>query len=413
MATAALTTTRKRRGLLRKLGFPSLRVRFAIAVLLTFFPMAILYGLPYPLPDLIMLVAWIWAFPSVVGCVVLVMLPIAASPTYGYFAFNLLCFCGTLATALAASKSFRFDTNSVSGLYKFTRNCMLLVLGICLLQVLTPPVSWYSIFPGMSLGDTGGRGAGLRSEPSLLAGPLSIYVALAVARINILRANRSSCSDSAMRARRIFRESLFVILALLVLTRSISVLLMAVCFLPALIGGRRKLLVPLFAAGVGLVVGVVAFGNRIREAMASASGSVMDLATVAVGSWRSIPDLIILMNYRQFLLPGNPGEIRSKLNELAVMISPVFAWLQNTYSTFSAGATTLGLVVTGATFLGGLALGLKMTKGRIAMQATWFLVYLANWFLTPKYEAAGWIALGVLACTGSPSESCLTDGAPE
>jgi hypothetical protein len=392
------------RGPIGKLLLPTLQVRFAIAILLTFFPLAILYRVPYPLPDLLALAAWIWAFPSAVGCIAMALLPLVLSSTYGYFVFNLICFGGTLATALAASKSLQNNPDKISKLYKFTRSCMFIVIVICVLQFLSPPEVWYTVFPGMSLAEGGGRGAGFRGEPSLLAGPLSIYVALLVLRIQTLRTGLAN-PESSGRARRALREGIFVILALLVLTRSISVLAVVVCFVPALIKGRRKLVVPILAAGMGVVVAVLAFGDRIREALRAASGSAADLATVAVGSWRSIPDLIILTNYRDFLLPGNPGEIRTKINNLATTMNPLFAWLENTYSTFAAGATTLGLVATGALFLSGLALGVTRTTGRRAVQATWVLLYLAGWFLTPKYEAAGWIALGAMLCSAvSPNE---------
>jgi hypothetical protein len=400
---AVQARTRTTRGPIVKLLYPSLRVRFYIAVLLTFFPFGILYRLEYPMAEILILASWIWVFPSVAGCLVLGLLPLVANATYGYYAFNLLCLGATLATGYAASHCAKFQIQLTNQLYSFTRICVFLAIGICVLQVLSPPEMWYAIFPNMSLGEAGGRGAGLRSEPSLLAGPFSIYLGLLVLRVETMSVHLRQ-PEVAMRRKRLLREGAVLILLILLLTRSISVLAIVVCFLPSLMARRRKLILPVLAAGIGFMVTMIVFGDRVRAALRAASGSVTDLATVAVGSWRSVPDLIILSNYRDFLLPGNPSEIRTKLNGLAVMFNPLFAWLENTYSTFAAGATTIGLIATGSLFIGGLVLGIKLLPGRKAIRLTWVLIYIANWLLTPKFEAAGWIVLGIMLRAGALAE---------
>jgi len=387
----AVKTDRESRGLISKLLFPPFRVRFAIALLLSFFPYAILYPLDYPAGELVTLVAWIWVFPSRIGCLSLCLLPLVPNSTYGYFTFNLFCLGATVGTAVAASSCRKFCRQTVVYLYTFVRGSTFLVILICILQVFTNPSFWTSIFPNMSLGD-GGRGAGLRSEPSLMAGPLTLYLFLLVARLYTLR----TVSKTAVIRRSILREGVWIVLLILVLTRSISVLVITICFLPMLLAGRRSFLLPVLAAGSGLIVAVLVFGDRIREAIQNASGSIADLVTVAMGSWRNIPDLIIFLNFRDFLLPGDPADIRSKINDLAVSMSPIFAWLQNTYSTFAAGASTLGLLVTGVLFVGGMVAGLKLLSGSAKIRLSWVLLFVANWFLTPKYEATGWVVLGLL-----------------
>jgi hypothetical protein len=374
--------------------FPPIQVRFAIALLFTFFPYGLLYPLDYPGTELLTLCAWVWVFPSPLGCLSLGLLPLIPDGTYGYFAFNLFCLLATVGTAWPAMHCREFSIGTIVQLHKFARSCILLVLAICLLQVITGPDIWVSMFPRMSLGG-GGRAAGLRLEPSLLAGPLSLYLALLVGRIGTAHALR----EPLMIRKSLVRNGIWVALAFLILTRSISMLTIVACFLPALLGRRRSLLLPTLALGSGIVVAVFALGDRIEQAIGDASGSIADLMTVSVGSWRNIPDLLIVSNYRAFLMPGNPAEVRAKINMFAVLMNPGLAWIQNTYSTFAAGAATAGLLVVGLLFIGGLVAGLKLLSKSTPMRLTWVMLYFCGWLLTPKYEAAGWIVLGLLPLT--------------
>lgn len=390
----------KHRGILASVLSPPLQVRFAIALLLTFFPYGILYPLEYPAGELVTLGCWVWVFPSPIGFLTFALLPFVPGSAYGYFAFNTFCLVASLAIAMSAIRCREFRADTVVQIYKFARVCIFLTIAICLLQVTLGPDMWVSVFPEMRLGD-GGRGAGLRLEPSLLVGPLSLYLLFLFGRIGAGRA----LSEQLKVRKSLVQEGIWVVLSLLILTRSISILTIAICFLPALPRSRRRILLPVLAAGAGLGVAILAFGERITQALKSASGSAADLVTVSIGSWRNIPDLLIISNYRDFLLPGNPAEIRAKINRFAILMDPGFAWIQNTYSTFAAGASTAGLLAVGILFVGGLCVGLRLLSRSAPMRLTWVMLYLSNWFLTPKYEAAGWVVVGLLPLADRFNES--------
>jgi hypothetical protein len=189
---------------------------------------------------------------------------------------------------------------------------------------------------------------------------------------------------------------------MIAMTRSISVLIVAICFAPCFGLKLKRSLLPIVGLSSGTLVAISVFGDRIRQALDDSGGSVTDFISVGVNSWRNIPDLIMIVNYRDFLLPGNAAEIRGKISDLAASWSPSLAWIENTYSTFSAGASTLGLVATTCLFVAGIAVGLRsLSSGSV--RSTWFMLYVANWFITPKFEAAGWVALGLLILLDRPN----------
>jgi hypothetical protein len=319
-------------------------------------------------------------------------LPLLPDKSHGYWAFNLTCFVATLGIAASAARCQAFRAGIAVRLQRFTRYCILITFVIGMWQVLSRPEAWTSVFDGMLLGD-GGRGAGLRTEPSLQAGPLAIYLALLVWRME----TAGSQEKQQGRRRWLLLEGLFVTVFMIVMTRSISVLIVAACFAPCFGLGqmlKRKLL-PLTSLLGGALVTVFVLGDRIRQAL-DGSRSVADFVTMGLGSWRNIPDLVMISNYGEFLLPGKPTEIRDKISDLAASWHPSLGWIENTYSTFSAGASTLGLVLTICIFVAGIAVGLwTLSSGPVRL--TWSMLYFTNWFLTPKFEVAGWVVLGLLA----------------
>ena len=115
---------------------------------------------------------------------------------------------------------------------------------------------------------------------------------------------------------------------------------------------------------------------------------------------------------RDYLLPSNPAEVREKLNLFATMWSPTLAWLDNTYSAFSASASTIGILATAALFAAGLVVGFRRVSHASHMRITWLLLYVANWFILPKYEPCGWIGLGLLTAAASISEEPASEMLP-
>lgn len=390
IAAIEISSRPKTRGFLAQAFFPPIRIRFGVALLLTFFPLGILYPLDYPVGELLTLCCWIWVFPSPLGWSSLGLLLLIPTTTYGYFAFNLFCFTANLAIASSAFRSEEFRLKELTGLHKFARACMVVTLLIAAAQAVTDPYMWMSIFSNIRL--ESGRGAGLKFEPSQLASLLALYLVLLAGRIENMRATRQSLHAQGI----LFREAIWAILATLALTRSFSVLIIAACFAPVLFIRRKHLLLTISAMLAGAVVGVAVLGDRISEAFQTSGGSMTDLITESVGSWRNIPDMLILTNYRDCLFPGNPSEVRMKINTLAVLMSPALTWIQNTFSAFSAGGVTIGLLATVSLMIGGIAVGLRSLSSSPSTRISWFMIYLAAWFFIAKWDPSAWVALGLL-----------------
>ncbi len=70
--------------------------RLRVAIFLSFFPCAFLFPFGYPTREVITLLAWIVAFPSLLTALSLLLLPLFLSNSYGYFAFNLFSLLATL-----------------------------------------------------------------------------------------------------------------------------------------------------------------------------------------------------------------------------------------------------------------------------------------------------------------------------
>ncbi len=378
------------RGLLAQTLFPSIRARFAVALLLTFFPYCLLYPLDYPAGELLTLCCWIWVFPSPVGWLSLGLLPLMPTGAYGYFAFNLFCLTAPLSIAVSAFRSRELQFKDLTSLCKLARWCMIVTLAIAAVQAVTDQSIWMSVFTNMRLEP--GRGAGFKYEPSQLGSLLALYLALLVGKIEGVRAARAPVQVE----RPLFREAIWVILATLALTRSLTVLIVALCFVPILFIRQKHILPSMAGLLAGVLVGVSFLGDRIGEAIDTSGGSLTELITGSVSSWRNIPDILILSNLRDFLLPGNPAEVRIKITICAIRMSPALVWIQNTFSNFSAGGVAVGVLVTGSVFIVGMAIGLRSFKSFPMMRTSWLMLYLAAWFFMSKWDPSAWIALGLL-----------------
>jgi len=390
IGTGETSSRARNRGLAVRVLFPPIRVRFSIALLLIFFPLGILYPLDYPLGELLTLCCSLWVFPSPLGWLLFGLVPLIPTGIYGYFAFNLFCFSTTLAIAASAFRSRELTVRELPYLHRFVRGCMIVTLAIAAIQAVTDQYLWMSIFSNIRLEP--GRGAGLKCEPSQLGSLLALYLVLLAGRIENARAT----PEPPAVQRLLRREGTWIILATLALTRSFTVTIVAACFVPVLFLRRKHLTMTVSAVMAGAVVGVTFMGERISVAFQTSGGSLTELITGSVSSWRNIPDVLILTNYRDCLFPGNPSEVRLKINTLAVLMSPALVWIQNTFSSFSAGAVTIGLLATSGLLLAGLATGLKKLPCSPSMRASWLMTYLAAWFFIAKWDPAAWIAVGLL-----------------
>ena len=127
------------RGIVATALFPPIRVRFAVALLLTYFPFVFLYPLVYPAGELLTLCCWLWVFPSPIGWLSLGLMPLIPNETYGYFAFNLFCFVANLSIACSAFRSRELRLKDLAGLYKLAKLCMIVTLAIAAVQAVTDP----------------------------------------------------------------------------------------------------------------------------------------------------------------------------------------------------------------------------------------------------------------------------------
>lgn len=376
-------------------GTKAIRVswRLWFALLVTFFPVGILFPLQYPLRETVTLLAWIWALPSIPGIAGLLLVPLFSTETYGYWAFNMFCVLGTIGTGYQLAQSSNLSAAwPWRHAYRIARGCMVVTFILATWQGLDGD-TWLRAFPAMeSLGD--GRGSGFRTEPSLVAPCLALYLGLAVMQFARRESNLKS-------QKRLMLEAAVFTLLSIVLTRSFSVILVAACFLPAIGLKLRQLTV---GALLGLVTGLSLMWTRLDQAISS-GGDWTFMITTGVSSWRNIPDLLILMNARNFLLPPHPGDVRNTINTLAALWNPDWAWLENTYSTFSALAMTVGLVATAILFCGGIVFAARRITLKSRYGFAWILIYLANWIVLPKYEASGWVALALITLAAQIRET--------
>ncbi len=356
-------------------------VRYAI--ILNFFGVGILFPLHYPVREVLILGLWTWAFPSRVGYLSFALLPFFPSVRYGYYAFNLFCVMSTLGAAHSFSQWATYHHYLSDKLHRLTRTCLMISLVIAAWQA-CDGVAWMRVFPEMyAMGN--GRGGGLQTEPSLLASPFVLYLGFSLWKY-------VQCGGETTDARKILSEVAVLCMATIAVTRSLTVVLAALCFLPGFVKSIMRLVV--YSVGCAVVT-IIVLGSRILSAFSN-SGAFTYLITTAVGSWRNVPDIIILSNLKAFLLPQDPSGIRDRISTLATWWNIHFAWVENTYSTFSASASTVGIIVTAIVFGAWVWFGYRRISCAKNLQATWIMLFFADWFIFPKFEVCGWIGIGLL-----------------
>jgi hypothetical protein len=92
------------------------------------------------------------------------------------------------------------------------------------------------------------------------------------------------------------------------------------------------------------------------------------------------------------------------------MTSPVMAWIQNTFSTFSAAGVTVGLVGTVTIAVVLLARGLSGLS-TASMRLSWLLLFVAAWFFMAKWDPSAWVALGLLPLAQTLARGRMHPGA--
>jgi hypothetical protein len=108
----------------------------------------------------------------------------------------------------------------------------------------------------------------------------------------------------------------------------------------------------------------------------SSTDDLASVFTTGISSWRNIPDLTILANWKLYLIPQIGEDIKLKLGHLILQLFHI-SWLNNTFNLFSAFSTTYGLIT--------LFLVLVGTTKRFNLNEILFLTFFL--FLMPKYLA--------------------------
>ena len=281
--------------------------------MLSFFSLGLLFPFHYPVREVVTLGFWILAFPSRAGYLAFFLLPLFPSATSGYFAFNLFCVLATLGTAWSFAHWAPTSSETAGRLHRFTRSCLAISIVIAFWQCIDGE-KWMQIFPEMfAVGN--GRGAGLRTEPSLLASPLVLYLGFALWKY-------LSNGDSDRGRTRLQIEIAAFALATIVATESLTVVIVVLCFLPTFRTSLKGLIG--WTAG-GSLLSAAIFADRIRDALLGYGGFTY-IITTAFGSWRNVPDIVILSNPQAFLLPQNPEGVRDKISSLCRVMGPTL-WM--------------------------------------------------------------------------------------
>jgi hypothetical protein len=362
----------------------SFQTRFKIALILTFFPCLVLYPLKYPSREMITLVSWLLPFPSLIGGLCVLSLPMMLSETYGYYSFNAICCILTIVLMRSVVRCREFNAEILEDLHHFARLCVIVTIIISAIQNVTNAALWMHLFPGVTL--SSGRGAGFRTEPASISGPFVIYLSLLVICI------ASKHKDQVQSCKHLIVEGIVASLSILLVTRSIRTLIIICCFIPIFVLNARYLVFFAF----GLVATFCLFAERLSQDIKS-STTLVGIFTYNANSWRSMPDIALITNWNIFLLPTDPSIIRDKLTSAIISTFGLERfWLKNTYSTFAASVVSFGLIATAVLLLVGLKDGINCLSRPIKLLAVWLMLYIIVWFSTPKFEAGGWIALGFI-----------------
>lgn len=136
-----------------------------------------------------------------------------------------------------------------------------------------------------------------------------------------------------------FIELVIICFIFITLSKSITVAAACCVLILSQLKHSRLILLPLMISGI-----VFFFHDRI------VSIDDMSFAYLASGaalsSWRNIPDLAIIYNFSELILPNFDVPMRTRISDLVSITLPGFEWLRSTYSIFAAGAYSIGILAT-------------------------------------------------------------------
>lgn len=260
---------------------------------------------------------------------------------------------------------------------------------------------WQKLIPFQRFGNF--RGSLFQIEPSFVAYPLLIYIAFQFT-LKIYD-NNENFGD------KIFYETMIVSILSVVVTKSISVLLiLPLNFLLIRKISLKLLVIFIMLTLLFVVIIIFPFYNRWKLVIEQISiinkMSLTDFlvgASIALGSWRNIPDAIILSNINQFLLPNSPFHIREKKSLLGSQFG--FSWLSTTFNLFSAAVVVFGVLV----ILIILAINLFLIFQKlmiVKLNRVPIIIYLliVSFFFLPKGAVFSWYILGEVICLSIKKE---------
>lgn len=343
---------------------------FLMAYFSSIFPLVFYYDIPYPIPELVTIVLWLFYFKKYL---LLILVPFILITDYSYFVFNLVC--GLSAVAIFSHKNVilfkNLNVNFVN------RACLYVIFVACLIQKFGYGIiEWQSVFPAVQTDP--GRSFGFQVEPSLLGGAIALIHSLILF---------SSYSIGERQSRRAILEST-IICGIISLTSASMLTLIIYSLILLITYPRRSLL--FFAFGICFI----GFNFYLRLADFGFSEFNFIGISNSLNSWRNIPDFAIILNYQDYLLPQNPLYLREKLSRVISGLNG-YDWLENTYSLFSALATTIGLILFFLLLLRFFILHVKKifryTKVSIAYPI--YFLFIVSLFLVPKYQISIFVAL--------------------
>jgi hypothetical protein len=310
--------------------------------------------LPYPFPELISLVFLLLASGSI-ALILLAGVAIGLTLFFGdnYFIFSFLLLAAVVIAVLEMPRLELFlQRPSIRQLIVWIIGINIIVMCV---QFLSPNLA--PEIPYVTLGD-GGRAAGLKQEPSHAV----IYVAL--------------CATLAMSARPGRRQRaaiLFMVIAIFMFLVTKSELVALVTLSYIMLYFARRL--PWYLTGLALVAFLAVFIGNLTE--------INRYLFEEMGSWRSVPDIVMLLDPGSFLLPQlTEGQeaIRNAIDR-RFQTTTFISW---TYSLFATAVLTLGYIPL-------ILLLLWMYFGKrgymrqvISVKA--FPIFLSALFFIPKYE---------------------------
>lgn len=234
------------------------------------------------------------------------------------------------------------------------------------------------------------RGSAFQIEPSFLAFPLFIYISY---QLFLLEQTGN---------KRIAYETIFVSALAVIITSSISVFLTSLYSFISLrkISPRTMLLVLIIPA---IIIGfsIWIFSpriERITEYLSSIENltDVIIYGSIAIGSWRNIPDVIVLTNIDKFIFPSsNVLGLRETISKLGARYG--FGWLSATFNVFTSAIITLGLLplisILVILFIIKLPILNNVVVNNIKFVLTIYAIIIITFFI-PKGAVFSWFLVG-------------------